>query len=1469
MSAPSTAINVVPARLFPPLAGAHGVSKRLQHCARVFHEHMRDLAKQSNPIEAADRWLRDNRSFLQFQIRETKRNLRPEYMRKLLWAGRDASSGEPRIYRIAAAEVARATGAITDQEIPALAEALRTEPSLKLCELWAFSSVLRFALLERLCANLDSEAVVSWCIRSLRSLENVPWRDLVESVSPVEATLRRDPAGIYARMDFETRDRYRHEIEKLARRSGRTELAVAEAVVEHCTRAKSRGAAREIEHHAGYYLIGAGAAAFARTLGCRFSFASAASRLIERWPGCVYAACFLAVAALIVGLFDHIAGPLAWWVIGLLVIPATQVALEIVNSVVCHCLEPQLLPSMDFKAGIPGSCQTMVVVPALLLSPESAARLVENLEIRYLANRDSNLLFALLTDFPDAGQRETPADSVLDICVEGIDRLNARYGEGKRAPFYLFHRSRHWNPRESKWMGHERKRGKLNDLNKLLLGGANSFDVVIGDQARFSQIRYVLTLDADTQLPRDTAEKLVAGIAHPLNHAVLDPARKTVIEGYGLIRPRVAVSMESAGRSLFAQIFSGMAGFDPYATSVSDVYQDFFGFTSFTGKGIYDLRAFDAAVGDRFPDNAILSHDLIEGEHVRTGFLPSAELVEDYPATYQAFSRRKHRWTRGDWQLLPWLLWPPRTPQSEAVRNPLGLLSRWKLIDNLRRSLVEIALLALLLVGWTSSSHSVRWTLLVLALLQLPSYVDALLSAFKAPQQHLLKPFVQDLAERLVRAHRDTLLNVVFLPHQACLMADAIARTLYRRFVSHRKLLEWETMAQSECGKKRLGILEIYLYLASGAAVSLLFCLGSIHLVVCLILELWILAPLVAWWLNQPLARSRALSEGDRMFLRQTAVRTWRFFADHSHAEQRWLIPDNVQLDPPLAANRISPTNLGLQLTAHLAAHDFGYITTSELTGALRRIFDTMAEMPRYRGHFYNWYDTESLRPLAPRYVSSVDSGNLAASLCTLRQGLMELQKQPLLGRHTLAGLRDHVLRLRNELPSSLKSLSLMRVISSLLRQLESNPTDLFYWEGVLDEVSGLAARIQDCLSHAFAARDGRQNESEWEEVKYWNGLLSERIGAILAELYRLAPWLAPEFESELRLNVRDASLAALMAELCSVPVLAELPQHYERVRERLIERLANPAPLYPALRETLQRLVERLEVAGAALQTAGELRRICSDAFRYFEEMDFTFLVHRSRNQLRIGYDVSTDRAGEACYDLLASEARTAVFLAIAKGDLPREAWFRLGRGLTVYRNHRTLVSWSGTMFEYLMPLLYFRMHESTLLGRALRGAVRVQQTYARERNVPWGISEAGYSARDGLLQYQYRAFGVPALSMQPEDSHRLVVAPYASMLALSLDPAQATANLRSLAGLGCLDRHGFFESLDYAASGHGAPELVRSHMAHHQGMGLAAIANALLDGRMQDRFHLDPRVQATEFLLEERMSPLAELLDNEQAAA
>jgi len=1440
MSTQSQIIENAPTVPPPGAAGEFQVSERLRDCAAKLREHVRG--------PAVSHWLKDNHALLQSQIADLRHALRPSLLRQLHQTG----EGEPRIYRIVAGWLANAPGVIDNEVLLPFAQTLRETVSLDIGELWVFAPMLRFCVVERLCANLDSERLVAGCVRTLWALEAISWKGFVETASRTEAALKQDPAGVYPRMDVPTRDRYRLELNRLASRARLTEEEAANAVLQQAEQAGDAGHSDPRKCHVGYYLVGPGTGDFRRSLGIKPSLASFLSDWKERYPNLLYAAGVAILMSLLMWGFGWAAGAFPWWALGLLLIPASQAALEITNASFSRLLSPRFIPSMDFLAAIPDDSKTMVVVPTLLLSESNCRSLLKDLEIRYLANRDRNLFFALLTDFADAATPETASDRVVGFCADGIRQLNERYGSGERGPFYLLHRARRWNPRERKWMGFERKRGKLNDLNKLLLGHGNFFDTIVGDLSRLLEIRFVITLDTDTQLPRDTAAKMVGAMAHPLNQPILDPATHTVTEGHALLRPQVAISVDSAHRSWVASIFSGQPGFDPYSTSVSDVYHDLHGEASFTGKGIYDVYAFDAAVGERFPENAILSHDLIEGEHARTGLI-NVELVEDYPATYGAFSKRKHRWVRGDWQLFPWLFSHPPTPSGRAAKNPLSALSRWKMVDNLRRSLMEISLLFLLLVGWVAGTHPVRWTLAVLLLMQVPAYADMLLSIVRAPERRFWKAFSKLLGGRFLESHRDTLLNLAFIPYQACLMGDAIVRSLWRVYVSHKNLLEWETMAQSELvAEPRFNLFDRYLYGASLIWLPFLFLAGPQPAAVALVCALWITAPLVVGWLNEPLPKSAAITPKDRDFLRETALRTWRYFADYSQAEQHWLVPDNVQENPALVTHHISPTNLGLSLTAQLAAHDFGYLSLNEMSANVERILHSLEQMPRYRGHFFNWYETGTRQPLTPQYVSTVDSGNLAASLATLRQGCVLLMQQPMIEQSVLDGLRDHVLRLRDEVPYELRTFSTLKLFGSLLRQLECQPKDLFFWEAVLTESRDLIVRIRAALVPVHA----RTNSTE---LRYWEGLLSDRMDAALKQLYALAPWLAPALEPELRVCMRDATFTPLIAELGKVPALGELSEAYGRIENRLRERLGSPRPLYPMLRDVLEQLLGELPAADAAARDlAVRFQRVAALAQRYFDDMDFAFLFDENRQLLRIGYNVDADQGDQSYYDLLASEARTSVFLAIAKGDIPRETWLRLGRKLTAYRDQVTLLAWSGTMFEYLMPQLHLRSYAGTLLDRALRAAVRIQQAYGQERGVPWGISEAAHAERDPRGQYQYYAFGVPPLAASGEEAKRLVIAPYASMLALMIDPARATANLRLMAANGWRTRHGFFESIDYSQ---GAPEVIHCFMAHHQGMSLLAIDNALLGNRMQERFHHDPLVQSTEFLLEERMPALVDV--------
>lgn len=1417
------------------------IKKSLQDCQRKLRERA--------VTRGAPAWLLENLSFLQSEIRETLLELPASFVRGLP----HSESGNFRIYEIAKASVPEA--GIGADSIEGFQTELKARRELKLGELWAFGGMLRLVLLERLCAEADEVETIAACVRSLRALDEVPWKDFVESVSAVHEVLCEDPAHVYGAMDFATRDRYRHAIEGLAKGSKRSEEAVARAAVD---RASNFADLRR--QHVGFYLAGPGLPDFRRDLGCKPSLVFLLRDLLTRQPARLYVSSILALTGALIWLTGTIAGQYSLWLLPLLLLPASQAAIEAVNAIMSRLLAPRSLPVMDFSEGIPAAMQTIVVVPTLLLSERNVDSLLENLEIRYLANREPNLLFALLTDFADAEAATTVRDEDLVArAVQGIEVLNTRYAG---SPFYLFHRKREWNPAEGRWMGEERKRGKLNDLNRFLLNRGNVFDRVAGDVPALSGVRYIITLDTDTQLPRDTAAKLIAAMAHPLNFPIFDPQRNTVVEGYALIQPRVAVSMESGGRSRLAKIFSGQPGFDPYATAVSDTYQDLNGQASFVGKGIYDLQAFERAVGDRFPVNTILSHDLIEGEHARTGLLTSVEVIEDYPATYAGFCKRKHRWIRGDWQIAAWILPRVRGANGEKIPNPLRLLSRWKIFDNLRRSTVEIALVLSLLAGWALAANPERWTAAILMLLLAGSYVDLLLTIVRAPERRFWRAFVLNIGSRFATVHRDALLNLAVLPHQALLNGDAIVRSLLRRHVTHRKLLEWETMAQSDTAASNIGMVQAYIYAACALALLTFGLEPEVSFGGFLLSALWISAPWLVSWLNEPPTAPGALSEEDKTFIADTALRTWRYFADYANEANHGLVPDNVQLDPPLTAARTSPTNLGMMLTANLAAHDFGFLTIGETRAAIQCVLDSMNLMVRDKGHFLNWYDTVTLQPLAPRYVSAVDSGNLAASLCTIRQGCLTLLRQPILGPGVLAGLRTHVLRFQSELPSNARPLSIMRLLSGLLRQLDSQPTHPFHWEAILTEARESFTQASTILAGIRVRQDG---VADFGELDYWQDALSRRLSATLAELHALAPWLQPEIEDELRGSMAGRSLASLFELLSETPALRDLPGLYEQVSQELNRLLEQT--LYPALRAAVERLLALLPAARAhALHLIQGLEQCASLSGIFFHQTDFRPFFDPARKLLRIGYNADTGAMDEYRYDLLASEARTGVFIGIAKGDLPREAWFRLGRKLTAFQNERTLLSWTGTMFEYLMPLLHMRSYENSLLNQALRAAVRIQRMYARQRKVPWGISESAYAVRDGFGQHQYRPFGVPALSANPDRGGELVIAPYASLLALPLYPAEATANLRALAAHGYRDRHGFYEAIDYSS---GEPEVVRSHMAHHQGMALLAAVNALFANRMQDRFHQDPQVQATEFLLQERMPTLIETLEKTEHPA
>ena len=1305
----------------------------------------------------------------------------------------------------------------------------------------AARSTDRLALTQMMMAN---------SITSLRAVASADWRTFVDRQSKTESVLRQDPADVYARMTFATRDRYRHVVERIAKRTRRPEEAVAQCAVDLARAAASDGEADGHRAHVGYYLIDEGCAALERATAYRAPLSESLHRLVLRHPNMVFAGGIVCATLIALGAVLWLAGAEARtaWVAVLLfgLLPANDIAVSIVSQLITAFLPPRLLPKLDLREhGVPEEYRTVVVIPTLFESIDAVRDAMENLEVQFLANRDAHLHFAILSDFTDS-PTETRADDgpIIEAAALAVRTLNVKYAPDTNDAFYLFHRPRRWNAQQGVWMGWERKRGKLAEFNRFLRdGAAGAFSVTVGDAGAIRPARYVITLDADTVLPPDAAPHLIGALAHPLNRAVYDPARRRVVRGYGILQPRVAVSLPSAYRSRFAAIHSGHPGVDPYTTAVSDVYQDLYGEGSFTGKGIYDVDAFEQATHGRFPENTLLSHDLIEGNYARAGLATDITVYDDYPARYLTHARRKHRWIRGDWQLLRWLT--SRVPGPDGLEpNRLSLLSRLKILDNLRRSTVEIALLVFLVAGWTVLPGSpLRWTALGLAALAAPWIGSLLLALVRPPIDKSWRAYYAAVARDAETSARQVALAIIFLPHQAWISVDAIVRTLWRLIVTKRRLLEWQpaslaervtsTTTRSVWRAMWPAIAIAAGVLAAAAASGIAGSLGEgasprwmgivpletsarlwqLAVSVLPLVVLWIASPAVADALSAPATPNRLrLAPARRLEALRYALFHWRFFDRFVTADTNWLAPDNFQEDPsPVVAMRTSPTNIGLQLLATTSAYDLGFITVEDMTRRLELAFRSIEQLRRFRGHLYNWYDLHDLHVLEPAYISTVDSGNLAGHLIALRQACLTIPDDPL-GDGRVRRAVDTACGIAHE-----------RLAAASASHIESAP----------DARRALAAAGQE-LAMAHAAL----------------GDAAAPLAAAAAPLGRALGALGA---------------GALPAE-AAAPVTEWMDWSLRRIAEHEALRgalAAGDSGDAPRGRVTLRYLRARSPAAASLVARLDVLARRAS---AYATSMDFRFLFDPARRLFAIGYQQSTHSLDGSYYDLLASEARLASFIAVAKNEVPVEHWFRLGRTLTHAAGATALVSWSGSMFEYLMPVLVMESLPFTLLDQTYRGAVHRQIAYGATRGVPWGVSESAYNLRDRNLTYQYRAFGVPDLALKRGLARDLVVAPYATVLAMMVNPHEALANLRTLERGGALGSYGFRDALDYSR-----PEpdrryaVVRTFMAHHIGMGLVALTNALTADVWQRRFHADPMMRSASLLLHERIPRRLDLQDTQ----
>ena len=1288
---------------------------------------------------------------------------------------------------------------------------------------------------------------ISNSISSLRFLSTTDWREFVENTSIVEQVLRRDINGVYAQMDFYTRDNYRHVIEKIAKKSSLTEKEVAEMALQLAKEnAQKSDDPRLI--HVGYFLTCDGLGQMERISKMKFSTVDSCKKIFNKIPLLIYAGGIVLMSALISWYLVYVTykegvSDKQLIIVGILILLATsRLSVAIINWLANMIAKPFLLPRMDFSKGIPEQNRSMVVVPTILSSAEGINDLAEGLEVRFLANRDEHLQYALVTDFKDAATETLPEDELLaETVLNKIIELNKKYDRQTNDTFFLFHRNRKYNAKDKIWMGHERKRGKLAELNSLILGNdQNYFSLIVGDEAIYRSVKYIITLDTDTQLPRDAGWKMVATLAHPLNSAEYSQKKKRVTNGYTILQPRVSNSLPGSSSSIYTKIHGNEPGTDPYTRATSDVYQDLFKEGSFIGKGIYNVAAFEKALHNVLPDNSILSHDLLEGCYTRSGLITDIQLYEAYPTRYSTDMQRRHRWIRGDWQIANWIL--PFVPaiNKKIVNNPLSLLSKWKIFDNIRRSLIPQALLLLLLYGWVFSPAPLFWTVAVSLIVLLPAIISFCWSLLNRPadvlfSQHFIFSF-RSASDQFYQY----VIELFCLPYEAFSNTDAILRTLWRMFISHKNLLQWNPYHSTLVTKRTIAAVyatmwfgpflsvALFVYLTIYAPVSLIFAVPFI--------AIWILGPFVAWFISREVTQEKEIFSAEQnIFLRVLGRKIWSFFETFVNEKDNWLPPDNYQEEPvERIAHRTSPTNIGLSLLAILTAHDFGYIVTEEVIMRTTNTLDTLQQMEKYRGHFYNWYDTETLIPLLPRYISTVDSGNLTGHLVTMQQGLLLLADEKIFTERMYEGLLDALAVL---IEKTNASEPLKELYEKIEKGYEENCQSVTNAKTYLDDIETSFTKIIIDLDFV------PDNEDD-----VWAQKVLLQITTVKQQLHSFVPWLL--------LPAAPQKFQYLVDGLPLIPTIRQLAKVEQNLLQVIFAAYStdNTSEENEWLTHFRQFITEAGRRGKEILLTLERLANKCST----LSIVEYDFLYDRSQHLLTIGYNVDEHRRDNSYYDLLASEARLTTFIAIAQGKLPQESWFSLGRQLTNLGTSPILLSWSGSMFEYLMPLLVMPTYENTLLDQTYKAVIQKQIDYGKKRGVPWGISESGYNMVDAHLNYQYRAFGVPGLGFKRGLAEDLVISPYSTMMSLMVAPQDACDNLQVLKEAGFEGRYGYYEAIDYTASRllrRQTSSVVKSFMAHHQGMSFLSLGYILFDKPMQQRFENDVQVKATLLLLQERI--------------
>lgn len=1306
-----------------------------------------------------------------------------------------------------------------------------------------FSTNISDIILQEQMRKTVEQIAISNSITSLITLSQLSWREIFSEISQVDDILAKDPSGTYRQMDFGTCDTYRHSIEVIAKRSKRTEGEIASATLQLAS-----AGTEEVTRHVGYYLVDSGRPILEKYVNYKATFFQHIRRWMIFHPNEVYlgsiglitfaveALLFQAALSAEIGLKQAVIFTI------LALLPASEIAVQLVNLLLARVLSPNILPKMLYEKNVPEELGTLVIVPMMLVSIDSIKENINRLEIHYLANENPVLRFGIFSDFLDAPQQNLEEDHILlDEAVKGIESLRNKYGKEK---FFLFHRQRRFSDSEGAWIGYERKRGKLECLNRFLCGKPLQENILyVGQKEALNNIRYVITLDADTQLPKDKARQLIETISHPLNTPRLS-SKGEIIRGYTIVQPRVSTDLPHSQTSLFAKIFSDVMGIDPYQQAISDVYQDLALEGTYHGKGIYDVHAFDTILSGRFPDEHLLSHDLLEGAYVRVGFASDISLFDSFPENYLAWSKRHRRWMRGDWQIIDWLSSSVPSKGQQTVHNPLSAINRWKILDNLRRALLPAATILLLISAWLFSNTSLMWTSLAAVVLFMPA-ISMFVSNYLLHPTNILKTW-KEPASGLIKSF----IMIALLPHQAYLSLDALFRIIYRRHISHRNLLEWMGNNHSLTANHshfhiRLWVCSLFAVLVGLSVIYINPESLNVALAFCVF---WFASPLIVQILDRPIIKDPAFSvtKENRRMLRQMARSTWRYFDDFVGPQSHWLPPDNYQAALGVEiAQRTSPTNIGLWMVSALSAYDLKYITCDDAVDRILETFHTLNKLERYEGHLLNWYDIQSLLPLYPRYVSTVDSGNLIASLWVLEHGIHEMLISPVISPSSFEGIKDTFDLLTQE--NRVKSLGID--LEPLRTVIHDDPVTLFEF---LRNVQKARVLVQELLILEGAPH------------AYWLKQVEEEIHGLESLISRYFGWAVAFFEISDRqlLLIDEHAIAWKNHILNTFPSLQMLVSGTTSDGLQLLLAASEKKNDLPEdLKTSLKKIKEGVETAkwlsGERIALAYSLIKECG---QLSDSMNMQFLYNTDRKVFAIGYQVDNRKLDNSYYDLLASEARIASLVSIAKGDAPVEHWWALGRSYAIVDGVQVLKSWGGTMFEYLMPLLFTKHYSNSLLGDACQAAVSCQINYGKKRGIPWGISESAFSAIDARKTYQYRSFGVPGMGFKRDLEEDLVVSPYSTALALTIDPISSIENLKRLANhpYKLLNEYGYYEAIDFARQQDSSGErgvIIYAYMVHHEGMSFISINNLLNNNIIQKRFHADPRIAGVESLLYERV--------------